>query len=290
MISMNGKIVKGIGGFYYVKADDGKIYECKARGIFRKEKIKPTVGDNVEISIGSTGGSIDKIFVRKSQLVRPPVANIDILVIVAAAAEPVPDIFLIDKLLVTAEAAGIEPIICINKTDISSGTELEEIYTAAGYKTVRVCAKEEKGLSDIISLIAGKTAAFAGLSGVGKSTILTHLSGVGCETGEVSEKIKRGKQTTRHTELLDAPFGGYVLDTPGFSSYEVESIRADELWKYFPEIRAVQGDCRFKGCAHINEPDCAVKALLASKKISKSRYESYCELYEQLKNVKEWKK
>lgn len=289
MINMKGKIVKGIGGFYYVKVGN-EIYECKARGIFRKEKVKPAIGDDVEISVSGAVGSIDKIFERTSHLVRPPVANIDTLVIVAATAEPEPDIFLIDKLLVTAEKAGIEPVICLNKTDIKSENELKEIYEGAGYKVASVCAREETGFDELISLIKGKTSAFAGLSGVGKSTILTHLSGTGCETGEISERIKRGKQTTRHVELLEAPFGGFLLDTPGFSSFEVESIKAGELEEYFPEIRALSGKCRFKGCAHINEPDCAVKTQIEKGLIAKSRYESYCELYNQLKNVKEWEK
>lgn len=287
---MNGKIIKGIGGFYYVKVADGSVYECKARGIFRKENIKPAIGDEVEISLNGKTGSIDKIFDRSSHLIRPPVANIDVLVIVAATMDPAPDIFLIDKLLVTAEKAGIKPIICVNKTDLKSGAELREIYEKAGYDVVLVSAKEDDGFSELIPYIKDKTSAFAGLSGVGKSTILNVLTETNQETGDVSNKIKRGKHTTRHVELLNAVFGGYVLDTPGFSSFEVESINARDLWEYFPEMRSCEEGCRFKGCSHINEPDCVIKASVESGEIPKSRYESYCELYNQLKSVKEWEK
>lgn len=287
---MDGKIIKGIGGFYYVKAADGIVYECKARGIFRKDNIKPAIGDEVGITVSGTKGSIDKIYERRSHLIRPPVANIDVLVIVCATADPAPDIFLIDKLLVTAERSGITPVICINKTDIKSGEFLQEIYEKAGYAVVLVCAKEQDGFSELIPHIKDKTSAFAGLSGVGKSTILNVLTKSLQETGEVSDKIKRGRHTTRHVELLDAVFGGYVLDTPGFSSFEVESIKAQDLWEYFPEMQGVSGECRFKGCSHITEPDCAVKKLVEAGKIAKSRYESYCQLYNQLKNIKEWEK
>lgn len=287
---MDGKIIKGIGGFYYVKAADGVVYECKARGIFRKDNIKPAIGDEVEISVSGTKGSIDKILERRSHLIRPPVANIDVLVIVAATADPAPDIFLIDKLLVTAQKCGITPVICINKTDIKSGEEIRAVYEKAGYSVVCVCAKEQDGFSGLIPHIKDKTSAFAGLSGVGKSTILNVLTKSSQETGEVSDKIKRGRHTTRHVELLDAVCGGYVLDTPGFSSFEVESIKAQDLWEYFPEMHRVSGECRFKGCSHINEPDCAVKKLVETGEIAKSRYKSYCELYNQLKNIKEWEK
>lgn len=287
---MNGKIIKGIGGFYYVKAADGIVYECRARGIFRKENIKPAIGDEVEISVTGEKGNVDKIYKRRSHLIRPPVANIDVLVIVAATADPEPDIFLIDKLLVVAEKSGITPIVCINKTDIKSGEEIRNTYEKAGYSVVCVCAKEEDGFSELIPHIKDKTSAFAGLSGVGKSTILNVLTESRQETGEISDKIKRGKHTTRHVELLQAVFGGYVLDTPGFSSFEVEDIKAQDLWEYFPEIRQASGECRFKGCSHINEPDCRIKELVKDGKIAKSRYESYCELFNQLKNIKEWEK
>ena len=288
MNNMNGKIIKGIGGFYYVKTAENTIYECRARGVFRKDNIKPYIGDDVEIETVNGKGNVVKIFPRRSMLIRPPVANIDILAVVAAAASPKPNPFLIDKLLVNAEINGIEPIICINKTDLASAAELEEIYSKTGYKIITMSAGQESGMSELTDYIKGKTTAFAGLSGVGKSTILNLLTDTEQKTGSVSEKIQRGRHTTRHVELLELPYGGYVLDTPGFSSFEVNGIKASELENHFPEIRGSGLDCRFKGCSHINEPDCEVKKRLECGKISQIRYESYVEMYNKLKNVKEW--
>jgi len=287
---LNGRIIKGIGGFYYVKAADNIIYECKARGIFRKDSVKPAIGDFVDITIENGKGSIEKIYERSSYLIRPTVANIDILVIVVASAEPDPNILLIDKLLVSAEEAGIAPVILINKTDVKSGDALSEIYQKAGYPVILTSAKKEDVKDAILPYIKDKTSAFAGLSGVGKSTILNLITERDLETGEISDKIKRGKHTTRHVELLELPCGGYVLDTPGFSSFEVNTIKATELYKYFPEMRGFGDSCRFSGCCHINEPDCIIKEKVESGEIAKSRYESYKELFNQLKNIKEWEK
>ena len=273
-----------------MKTAENNIYECKARGIFRKEKITPYIGDDVEISVEKSKGSIEKIYPRKSFLVRPPVANIDTLVIVVAAADPNPNLFLIDKLLVNAEINGINSVICINKTDIKSADELKAVYERAGYDIVEASAENREGFEKLLPYLKDKTTAFAGLSGVGKSTILNLLTDSRQETGEVSEKIKRGKHTTRHVELLTLPCGGYVLDTPGFSSFEVNNVKASELFRHFPEMRSSDGMCRFKGCSHINEPDCAVKRMLSEGKISQSRYDSYKELYNQLRNIKEWEK
>ena len=287
---MDGIIIKGIGGFYYVKAEDDIVYECKARGIFRKENIKPYIGDRVEISVNNGKGSIEKIYPRHSQLIRPPVSNIDTLVIVVAAATPDPNVRLIDKLLVNSEINGITPIICVNKTDVKSGEYIEENYSKAGYPVVSVSAAEERGFDSLIPYIKDKTSAFAGLSGVGKSTILNLLTESIQETGEISEKINRGKHTTRHVELLELKCGGFVLDTPGFSSFEVNNIKAQELYNYFPEMSAYTDQCRFKGCSHINEPDCVIKEKVSLGEIAQSRYESYVELYNQLKLIKEWEK
>ncbi len=287
---MRGKIIKGIGGFYYVKTADNTVYECKARGIFRKDNIKPCIGDEVEILADGEKGSIENIYPRRTELIRPSVSNIDVLVIVVAAKDPEPNIFLIDKLLVNAEKSGIIPIICINKTDAASGDELLDIYQKAGYEVICVSAKKGDGFEKLLPHLKDKTSAFAGLSGVGKSSILNLLTDTCQETGEVSEKIKRGKHTTRHVELLELRGGGYVLDTPGFSSFEVNNIKATELYKYFPEMRDYGDMCRFKSCSHINEPDCIIKERVECGEISKSRYESYKELFEQLKNVKEWEK
>lgn len=287
---MDGIIIKGIGGFYYVKAADNNVYECKARGIFRNEHITPAIGDKVSVDVKNGKGSITKIFPRHTQLIRPSVANIDILVVVAAAASPDPNMFLIDKMLINAQINGIKPIICINKTDISDGAELEKTYKAAGYDVIKVCAEEKIGTDALKEYIRGSVSAFAGLSGVGKSSILSLITDNNLETGEISDKIQRGKHTTRHVELFPLEGGGFVLDTPGFSSLEVCGIKPEELQDYFPEMTDAKNRCRFRGCAHINEPDCAVKALLTDGKMSASRYESYKELYEQLGQIKEWER
>ncbi len=287
---MQGIICKGIGGFYYIRAEDGNTYECKARGIFRKENIKPMIGDRVEIAIDGRQGSITAILPRRTMLVRPPVANIDVLILVAAAAAPEPNLRLLDKMLLAAEAAGIASVLCVNKTDLRAADMLRRIYTPAGYPIVEVSAKTEQGIDALLPYIQGKTAAFAGLSGVGKSSILNLLTGGGMETGRVSQKLQRGRHTTRHVELFSLDGGGFVLDTPGFSSFSVEDIPAGELWRYFPEMRDCQGGCRFKGCAHVNEPDCRVKEKLETGGIAPERYESYVEFYQQQKAVKAWEK
>lgn len=287
---MQGTIIKGIGGFYYVKAENGQIYECRARGIFRKENIKPMIGDLVEFERDGERGNITAIGPRRTMLVRPPVANIDVLVLVAAAAEPDPNLRLLDKMLIAAEAAGIAPVLCINKTDIKTGDTLQRDYAPAGYPVIEVSAKEEQGMDALLPYLQGKTAAFAGLSGVGKSSILNLLTDGGMETGEISGRIRRGRHTTRHVELFELSGGGFVLDTPGFSSFSIEDIQADALWRYFPEMSDCEGKCRFTGCAHINEPDCAVKDKLETGGIAPERYASYAEIYQQLKSVKAWEK
>lgn len=286
---MQGVIIKGIGGFYYVRTDSGSVYECRARGIFRKENIKPMIGDNVELSvIDSNHGNIDTILPRKTQLVRPPVANIDTLVIVAAAKDPNPDYYLIDKLLLMAEMNKITPVICINKTDLETSDEIRQVYKYTGYRIFEACAKSDTLPPDLIEFIKNKTTAFAGLSGVGKSSLLNLLIDSDVEIGAVSSKIGRGRHTTRHIELFELKNGGYVLDTPGFSSYEPDIIEASELCEYFPEMAGLSSQCRFKGCAHINEPDCAIKTALKNGQISPERYLSYSKMYDILKNFKKW--
>ena len=286
---MRGKIYKGIGGFYYVMTCDAGVVECRARGRFRKEHIIPMIGDDVEIEVKNGKGYVSEIYPRRSKLVRPAVANIDMIVVVAAAKSPDPNTAVIDKMLVNAEINGIEPIVCINKSDLADTEPLTELYTAVGYKTVAVSAKSRDGITALLELINGRTAAFAGVSGVGKSSLLTLITGHGLETGEVSDKISRGRHTTRHVELFAAPGGGFVLDTPGFSSIEPEEIAAAELAECFPEMREYRNGCRFRGCAHIGEPDCAVKAAVAEGRIAGSRYEIYCELYEIQRSRYEWK-
>lgn len=286
---MTGIIIKGIGGFYYVKAA-GNIYECKARGILRKQRITPMIGDIAEIELSGDKGSIVAIKPRKSFLVRPPVSNIDTMVLVVAVASPEPNMFLIDKMLINAEIRGIEPVICINKTDLAKRNDIEKIYISAGYRVFSVSAEKKEGIKDLFDYLADKTTAFAGLSGVGKSSLLSLITDDVLETGTVSEKIQRGRHTTRHVELFELKNGGFVLDTPGFSSLEVDGIKAEDLYKYFPEMAESEGQCKFRGCSHINEPGCFVKEQLSQGKISESRYESYRQLYEKLKTVKEWEK
>lgn len=288
---MNGIIVKGIGGFYYVKTADGSEYECRVRGIFRKEHITPMIGDYVEIKENGSGkGSVEKIYERRSSLVRPPVANIDTMILVVAAAEPDPNIFLIDKMLVNAEIADIRPVICINKSDIVCRDDIAKIYRTAGYTVIETSAERGEGIVELRDVLKDKVTAFAGLSGVGKSSLLGIITHETLETGAVSEKIGRGRHTTRHVELFELPGGGYVLDTPGFSSLEVEGISAGDLWQYFPEMAQAANKCRFRGCSHINEPGCAVKELVENGQMAGSRYESYKEMYNKLKQVKEWEK
>lgn len=281
--------MKGIGGFYYVRGEDCITYECKARGIFRKDKIKPMIGDNVKLSvIDNSHGNIEEILPRKTELIRPPVANIDTLIIVVAAKDPEPDFYLIDKLLLMAEIKGISPALCINKTDLQSSNQIKEVYKNTGYPIFEACAVSDSLPHYLLEFIKNKNTAFAGLSGVGKSTILNLVVDNDVQTGDISSKIGRGKHTTRHVELFELSGGGYVLDTPGFSSYEPDIIEASTLSEYFPEMSDFLNLCRFKGCAHINEPDCAVKTALAQSKISQQRYESYCKMFDILKNHKKW--
>ncbi len=290
---LEGKIIKGIGGFYYVSTADG-IFSCRARGKFRQESQTPVVGDMAEIEITDTQkkeGYVVKIFPRKNALIRPQVSNIDQLLITFAAMSPEPSLHLIDKLTVTALSKNIPCAICINKADLSEekSAEYKQIYESAGF-TVIVCSAETGENTDKLKeLLKDKTTALAGSSGVGKSSLLNSIGeSFNLKTGNVSDKIQRGKHTTRHTELFPLSFGGYVLDTPGFGSFDVLDIKHYDLAPLFPEIERHEGGCRFVGCAHIKEPDCSVKEALEQGKIHKSRYESYCQLYEQLKQIKDW--
>lgn len=280
-----GIIIKGIGGFYYIKTESGEILECKARGVFRKKKITPMVGDKVLVS----NGQITEIYERSNFMMRPPVANIDVLLIVVAAKSPDPNLFLIDKLLVYAKSRGIDAVICINKTDLDKSEDIVKTYEKSGYKVICVSAQTKENITQLKEILKGKTTAFSGLSGVGKSSLLNLISNSVMETGDLSEKIMRGKHTTRHVELFEISGGGYVFDTPGFSSLElteITDIEPSELFCYFPEFP--ENQCRFKTCVHINEPDCQVKKLMSEGEISPSRYENYKEMYNILKSKKEW--
>ncbi len=286
---MRGKIYKGIGGFYYVNTDNDEIIECKARGKFRKEHIIPIIGDEVEIEVKNGKGTISEIYPRKNSLIRPAVANIDLIIVVVAAKSPDPAPYVIDKMLVNAEINGIEAMVCINKTDLAEYDQLRNIYEKAGYQTVAVSGETREGIDYLREIIKDKTTAFAGVSGVGKSTILSHIIGSELETGAISDKISRGRHTTRHVELFKLKDGGYILDTPGFSSVETEDVSLEELDTCFPEILRAKGGCRFRTCAHIDEPDCSVKKAVEEGEIPLSRYESYKELYETLRGKKIWK-
>lgn len=279
-----GIIIRGIGGFYYVLSD-GNVYECKARGVFRKEKITPMVGDNVCIEVKNGKGSITEIMPRKNSLVRPPVANIDTLCLVIAAAAPEPNLRLIDKMLVYAEKSSINAVICINKTDLGSRDDIVEIYEKAGYPVICVSAGTKTNMEALHKIMDGKVTAFAGLSGVGKSSLLNILTDAGMETGNLSQKIERGKHTTRHVELIKAN-NGFVFDTPGFSSLEVPDMSEDELETCFPDISRFSDGCKFRGCSHIKDSGCAVRQAVDEGDIALSRYESYSEMRENLRKRK----
>ena len=292
---MQGKIVKGIAGFYYVHVAGSGVYECKAKGVFRKENIKPLVGDDVEIEVldeKDMEGSITKILPRKNDLIRPAVANIDQALVVFAVTQPDPHFNLLDRFLVMMERKEIPTVLCFNKTDIAEEpliTELEQIYRGCGYPVLFTSAREEENIGKLKDLLKGKTTAIAGPSGVGKSSLINLLqSEVKMETGSISRKIARGKHTTRHSELLVLGENSYIMDTPGFSSLYVNDFEKEELKYCFPEFAPYEGRCRFNGCDHIHEPGCAVKAAVEEGKIHRVRYEDYTEMYRELKERKRY--
>ena len=294
---MQGRIIKGIAGFYYVHAGEAGIFECKAKGIFRKQKIKPLVGDQVEldvISLEEKTGNIVGISQRKNELIRPAVANIDQALVIFAADKPKPNLNLLDRFLITMERQQIETVICFNKQDLVDEEEqkrLGAVYASCGYEVLFASAREERGLDGIRKALEHKTTTVAGPSGVGKSSLINLLAPqAGMETGSISEKIARGKHTTRHSQLIYIEDQTYIVDTPGFSSIYLSGMDLQELKSYFPEFEKYEDACRFLGCSHIHEPDCGVKTALAKGEISPVRYENYVMLYEELKNTrKEYK-
>lgn len=292
---MTGKIVKGIAGFYYVHVVESGLYECKAKGIFRKEKQKPLVGDNVEIDIldeVEKKGNIVKIHIRENDLIRPLVANIDQAMVVFAITKPKPHFNLLDRFLVMMEQKDIPIVLVFNKQDIAADKdirEIEAVYENSEYQVLFVSANTEENIDLLRQTLEDKTTVIAGPSGVGKSSIINILNPEAkMETGEISEKIERGRHTTRHSELFSLGGKSYIMDTPGFSSLYVNEFEKEELKQYFPELREYEGQCKYLGCNHIHEPKCAVKDALEGGHIHQVRYDSYLGMYKELEEKKRY--
>lgn len=292
---MEGKIIKGIAGFYYIHAEDGMIYECRAKGIFRKDNRKPLVGDNVEITVldqAKKEGNLVKILPRKNSLIRPAVANVDQAFVIFAMEDPKPNFLLLDRFLIMMEQAGIPVVICFNKKDLAEEKEVRQLYDTykgCGYQVLLSSALHEEGVEEIRSILKGKTTVVAGPSGVGKSSLTNLLQQeVQMETGEISRKLKRGKHTTRHSQVISVGDHTYLMDTPGFSSLYLTDMEEQELKDYFTEFQRYEGQCRFQGCRHIHEPGCGVKEALEAGEISSLRYEDYLSLYEELKEKRRY--
>ncbi len=290
-MKLNGTIIKGIGGFYYVEAA-GVIYECKARGSFRKEKIIPLVGDNVEIEVADHNkNSIEKINERRNCFNRPPIANVDNLVIVSSTCDPKPNFLIIDRLTAVAIHKGVHPIIIFTKDDLYSASEFSVKYKETGIDTFVVSNRNGEGIDSVVNFLDGSISVFTGNSGVGKSSLLNCIEpSFALETGEISQKLGRGRHTTRHVELFKVG-NGYIADTPGFSSLDFETndiIRKDELAECFPEFTEYLGLCKFTSCAHVNDKGCKIVEALNNGELWKSRHDSYVALYNEVKDLKDW--
>lgn len=292
---MQGKIIKGIAGFYYVHVPGQGIYECKAKGIFRKDHKKPLVGDDVEIQIldeQTKVANIEIILPRKNALIRPAVANIDQAMVIFSITKPDPSFNLLDRFLITMKQQDVPCAICFNKEDIATVYKKEELiqaYGSCGSRLFFTSAKEKRGINEIKQYLRGKTTTVAGPSGVGKSSIVNCLQiGIYMETGDISNKIDRGKHTTRHSQLIAIEKDTYIMDTPGFSSLTMNEIEKEKLCQYYPEFLQYEVNCKFQGCAHIHEPVCGVKEALKEGKISQKRYENYCVLFEELSDKRRY--
>ena len=292
---MQGKIVKGISGFYYVHVVGTGIYECKAKGAFRNQKIKPLVGDNVEIVVvdeENKKGNVEAILPRKNELIRPAVSNIDMALVIFAAAKPDPNFNLLDRFLCMMEYQKVPVTICFNKCDLIDEVqqkELENIYRPAGYEVIFTSAKAGIHLDVLQGMLQGKTTTVAGPSGVGKSSLINQLQDEICmETGQISQKIERGKHTTRHSEIIPLGDDSYIVDTPGFSSMDMPGFEKEDLWTCYPEFVPHEPYCQFQGCSHISEPRCGVKDALEEGHISRVRYDNYVLLYEEMKQIRKY--
>ena len=292
---MQGKIIKGIAGFYYIHVPEHGIYECKAKGGFRNQKIKPLVGDMIEFDVideAEKKGNIVSILPRLNALIRPSVANVAQAMIIFAIQEPEPNLGLLDRFLITMQQQDLKTIICFNKCDLTSEArkqELTEIYQGCGYEVLFISVEKQQGIDAVREKLKGMTTVLAGPSGVGKSSLMNQLNPqLEVQTGAVSEKIKRGRHTTRHSEIFYLGEDTYLMDTPGFTSLYVKDVEEDELKYYYSEFEPYEGKCRFNGCAHVHEPDCAVKTAVGEGIIHKLRYDSYINLYEELKSQRRY--
>lgn len=287
-----GRIIKALSGFYYVQSSDGPVTECRARGRFRKDGITPLVGDDVTFSREGKKGTVEEILPRRNSFIRPAVANLDQLVVFASCVIPVTEPFLIDRICAIAGNQNVPVVICVNKCDLDHGDELAGIYEKAGFRIIRTSAETGEGVEALRSLLAGKLSAFTGNSGVGKSSILNRLDAqLHLQVGEVSEKLGRGRHTTRHVEVYRLPDGACVADTPGFSSFDTERmdlVLKENLQYAFSDFAPYVGKCQFRDCAHLAEPGCAIREAMESGEIQKSRYDSYVRLYEKAKDYKPW--